>query len=310
MSKKSEPAEAPLLLRRRLPWDKPLQAVLCVVYHYGLLLIACAVLTLCTLVLSYSNFTPKILKGFFEKPMILLVNYAIVCAIALLLFGVIGRSWIAFLLTAVLCMGVAIGNYYLIIIRNDPLQFEDLTCIREALAITDKQGYELKLSGRLIWCVAACIGMTGLLALLSRWQMRIHWLRLTPLALGLLVFFQVKSRVEDPKLVNKTKYYKYINTWNSTEIYISRGILYSFTRTALSEPAKPEGYNEDEAAGLFKAYRDEPLPEDEEPETVTEAVSEAENEKPEGAADTEDAAEDGTARGRGGKKRRRKKNGR
>ncbi len=262
MSKKSEPAEAPLLLRKRLPWNKPLQAVLCVVYHYGLLLIACAVLTLCTLVLSYSNFTPKILKGFFEKPLILLVNYAIVCAIALLLFGVIGRAWIAFLLTAVLCMGVAIGNYYLIIIRNDPLQFEDLTCIREALAITDKQGYELKLSGRLIWCVAACIGMTGLLALLSRWQMRIHWLRLIPLALGILVFFQVKSRVEDPKLVNKTKYYKYINTWNSTEIYISRGILYSFTRTALSDPAKPEGYNEDEAAGLFKAYRDEPLPED------------------------------------------------
>ena len=260
--KKENPAEVPLLLRKRLPWDRPLQAVLCAVYHYGLLLIACAVLTLCTLLLTYSNFSPKILKGFFEKPLILLVNYAIVCGIALLLFGLIGRAWIAFLVTAVLCMGVAIGNYYLIIIRNDPLQFEDLSCIREALAITDAQGYELRLSGRLIWTVAACIGMTGLLALLSRWQMRIHWLRLIPLALGILVFFQVKGWIEDPNLVNDTKYYKYINTWNSTEIYVSRGILYSFTRTALSDPGKPEGYDEAQAAKLYNEYKDEPLPED------------------------------------------------
>lgn len=245
-----------------MPRSKVLQAIPFVLYHYALLLLACAVLTFCTLVLTYSNFSPKILRGFFEKPLIFFINYAIVCAIALLLFAVIGRAWIAFLLTTLVCMGVAIGNYYLIIIRNDPLQFEDLTCIREALAITDAQGYELKLSGRLIWCVAACIGTTGLLALLSRWQMRIHWLRLLPLALSVFVVLQVKAACEDSELINRTKYYKYINTWNSTEIYISRGILYSFTRTALSDPGKPEGYNESEAAAMYAEYQDKDLPED------------------------------------------------
>jgi hypothetical protein len=108
------------------------------------------VLTLCTLLLSYSNFSSKIFKGYFECSLIFWVNFAIPTAICLLLFAVIGRAWIAFLLTAVICLGISIGNYYLIIIRNDPLQFEDLTCIREALAITDKQGYELNLSRNLI----------------------------------------------------------------------------------------------------------------------------------------------------------------
>ena len=138
MSEQKTTRKEPLLLQRRMPGSHRAGYVL---YHYLLLLLACGVLTVCTLLLSYSNFTDEIFRGYFEHPIILFLNYAIVAGLCLLLYGLIGRAWLAFLVTWVICLGVALGNYYLIIIRTDPLQFEDLTCIREALAITDTQGY-------------------------------------------------------------------------------------------------------------------------------------------------------------------------
>ena len=262
MQNRKPQQDEPLLLQRRMPRDSFLRSGVYVLWQYGLLLVACAVLTACTLLLSYGNLNPDIFTGYLEKPLIIWMNYAIVCSVALLLFAVIGKAWIAYLLTVLICMGIAVGNYFLIIIRNDPLQFEDLSCIREALAITDAEGYELKLSARLVFCIAACLGMTVLLALLARWRMRFDFYRLLPVMLAVLTFFWVKGLWEDKELYARTKYYKHVNTWSVTEIYVSRGILYSFAHSAKSSAEPPQGYSEAETDRLFHSYTDEDLPAD------------------------------------------------
>ena len=249
----------PLLLRRDLPGKHRVGFVL---YHYVLLLLACAGLTVCTLLLSYSNFTEQIFQGYFEHPIIVFLNYAIVAGLCLMLYGLIGRAWIAFLLTSVLCLGVALGNYYLIIIRSDPLEFEDLTCIREALAITEKQGYELQINDRVLLSVGSSAVLTVLLALLARWRMRWRPLRLIPVALGAAVFVGSLFLCGDADLFQKSKYYEYINTWSVTEIYVSRGVVYSFTRTALSGSGKPSGYSEKEVEQILAQYTEEDIPDD------------------------------------------------
>ena len=252
-------AAQPLLLQKRLPERGRVGFVL---YHYGLLLICCAVLTVCTLMLAYSSFTGDIFKGYFERPLIVLVNFAVAFSVCLLLFGIIGKAWIAFLLTSFLCLGVAIGNYYLIIIRNDPLQFEDLTCIREALAITEKEGYELELNSRILISVAACLGLTGALALLSRWRMRLRWTRLIPVLVGAAAVWGAVAAVGSSKVWELTKHYKYINTWSVTEIYTSRGVLYPFLRSGLSSANRPAGYSAGEVRTDLARYTEADIPND------------------------------------------------
>ena len=258
-NKKTKGTDAPFLLRKRLP-DRHRAGF--VLYHYTLLLLFCAVLTLCTLLLSYSNYSSDVFRGYFECPIILLLNYAVVAALCLLLFSLIGRAWIAFLATAVICVGVALGNYYLIIIRSDPLQFEDLTCIREALAITEKQGYELELNGRVLISVAASLGLTAVLALLSRWQMRLRWERLIAVVVGVAAMAGACAMTGSSRLWDASKYYKYINTWSVTEIYVSRGVAYSFTRSALSSGGRPAGYSRSEAAADLARYTEADIPEE------------------------------------------------
>ena len=261
-AKKPEVPDVPFLLRHRPPLEKWYYLPLFFLYQIALMTATCLVLTVCTLRLSYSNFTSDIFKGYFEHPIIFWTNYAIVASVFLAFFALIGKAWIAFLVTSLVCMGVAIGNYFLIIIRNDPLQYEDLTCIREALAITDKQGYELRLSFRLVWSIAACVGVTALLALFSRWTMRINVFRILPLALAAWSVLTCYRFCRSTELVTKTKYYNYINTWSTTEIYVSRGVIYSFARSAVAENKPPEGYSEADTAALLASYSDQDIPED------------------------------------------------
>ena len=258
--RKRAPDEAPLLLQKRMPAGAGRKLAF-TSWNLLLLLIACAVLTLCTLLLSYSNFTPDIFKGYFEKPLIVVLNYAIPVGICLLLFALLGRLWLAYGLTALLCLGVAVGNYYLVIIRNDPLQFADLTCIREALAITDSAGYELELSGRVVFAVlSGGVGMTALLAILSRWKLRWSWWRLIGLLLGAAAAVGAVVPCGSPEVIEATKHYKYIDTWSVTQIYVSRGVLFSFTNSALILNEAPEDYDEAQTAADLGRYVDQDIP--------------------------------------------------
>lgn len=262
MKKRTGPCEpnhqTPLVLLRRMPQEK---RALFLLWQLCLMLFACCALTFFTLRLSYSNLKPDIWLGYWEDLWIPLMNLILVYSLCLTLFALVGRAWLAYLLTALVSLGVAIGNYYLIIIRSDPLQFADLTCLREALAITGTQGYELEMSPRIWIAVGGALGFTALLALLSRWRPR--WKGFRPLGLALAACFLtgVCTLGCTSGMINLTKNYQHINTWSVTEIYVSRGVVYSFARTIFSGSGKPSGYSEKDTAALLNAYTEENVPE-------------------------------------------------
>ena len=256
--KKQEP-NAPLVLRKRMPERKQFWFLL---WHIFLLLIGSGLLTYFTLRLSYSNLSPDIWLGYWEDLWIPLLNLLPVFGLCLLLFALIGRAWISYLLTALVVLGVAIGNYYLIIIRTDPLQFQDLSCLREALAITGTQGYELELSPRILLAAGGALGYTALLALLSRWKPRWRLSRWVGILLAAAALTGAVSWVNSNDALERTKNYKHINTWSVTEIYVSRGVNFSFCRTIFSMSGKPSGYSESETKALLEAYTEENIPEE------------------------------------------------
>ena len=256
--KKTERVDGPLVLRRRMPERGKFGFVL---WNIFLLLLACGALTYFTLRLSYSNLNPEIWLGYWEDLWIPAVNLALIFGLCLLLVALLGRAWLAYLLTALVALGIALGNYYLIIIRSDALQFQDLSCLREALAITGTQGYELEITPLILSAVVSALGFTALLAVLSRWKLRWSLSRVTGLLLALAALVGVII-CGNTFLVDLTKNYEHLNTWSVVEIYVSRGVVYSFTRSAFTASGKPAGYSEKDAAALLAAYSDEDLPAD------------------------------------------------
>ena len=243
--------------RSRAP-GKLIQAVFPMVGMF----LACVVLAIACLLLSYSNFSPDIFKGYFEHPMILVVNTLVAFALCMVLYTCIGRAWIAYLVTALVCLGIAIGNYYLIIIRCDPLQAEDILCLREALNITSTQSYELKISWRIVAAVAAGAACCVALGLIFRHGLSLKG-RLLPLVVTGVLVCGTYWAVNTGTILRYCENYEYIDTWSSTQIYASRGVLYSFSRSALNlSSSKPDGYSEEKAEQYMAGYTDKDIPEE------------------------------------------------
>lgn len=70
------------------------------------------------------------LPEYFSKLYLIWLNAMPVALIVLLLYGVIGRAWIAFLLSGSVFLSMGLGNYFKLWFRDDPLYFEDLTFAR------------------------------------------------------------------------------------------------------------------------------------------------------------------------------------
>ena len=260
MGKRKETQSEPvLILQKRMPEKHRVGFFL---WPLLLLLVGCGMLTYFTLRLSYSSLNPELWLGYWEDLWIPFINFAIIFSSCLALFALIGRAWIAYLLTALVWLGVAIGNYYLIIIRSDPLQFQDLTCLREALAITGTQGYELELSPRILISVGGTVGYTVLLALLSRWKPRWGRGRLVGMAAAAAVLTLSLVGVGSGLMLDLTKHYDHVNTWSVTEIFVSRGVVYSFARSAFNASGKPSDYSKAEAQKTLEQYTEADIPAD------------------------------------------------
>ena len=63
-------------------------------------------------------------------------------------------------------------------------------------------------------------------------------------------------------MIGLTKNYQHINTWSVTEIYVSRGVTYSFMRTIFSGSGKPSGYSESDTAALLATYTEQAIPDE------------------------------------------------
>ena len=254
-------AKTPKLLQKQTDKQWKLSAKLgYFLWNFGWLILACAVLTLASLLLSAANYSMEVFGGYFELPIIAVTNFLMVLSCCMLLYLLIGRQWIAYAVTAFFVLGVGIANYLLIQIRNDPLQFSDILCLQEALDITATQHYEWHLGWQVIVSVAVCAAFCVALALLARWTPRLKnrfWLLM---ATAVLVTGSAALFVSDDNY-DAMKNYEHINTWSVTQIYISRGAFYSFGRTVFSAiHDKPEGYQEKQAGALLAQYPETDIP--------------------------------------------------
>ncbi len=251
---------SPPALRDRLWWSL-----------LWLFLGSCALGLLCLLYAAGPYGIPVFLS-YLRHPWIVFLNLAPGVLLSFLFLCLYGRPWPAFLTTSVLLLGFSFGDYYMLKLRDDPLMFQDLLSLKEGLAVSAREHYDLwpdkkQLLG--ILCVTAWVLFLRFLARgRLRWRFRRRLaLALAPMALlaGLFQLCQNET-LYAVKTVNNDA----VNQWGATQVYLSRGFVYPFLHSVTANRMeKPSGYRDADALAALREYEDQDIPADRKVSVVT-----------------------------------------
>lgn len=225
------------------------------------LLMAGALLGVVSLWFAKGSFGMPMFLSYLQNPWLLFLNLAPVVLLALLLWAVTKRTWLAFFLTSVIVAVPTMASFYKLTFRNDPMLFEDVLLIKEAGNMAGK--YQLFLNRSMIFAIAAIVLGTVFLAFLCRGKLR-GWSRLTVVAIVLLCALPVQQLILDQDVYQtKTANEDLISHWSATDVYLSKGFVYPFlySATQVGDPA-PQGYSAAQAEAQLAAYTDADIPED------------------------------------------------
>lgn len=240
-------------------WSKA-KKILFWVWTLAVLLLAAAGLTLVSLLLSVGPYPVQICIGFFERPIIFLLNFLPVAAILFLLYGLIGRAGASFLATSGIVLLYSFGTYYKLMFRDDPVMFADLFILKEVGNMAGK--YQLFLDRTLIFALVCVLIGWLFLHFFVRAKLR-RTGRIICSAAALLALIGSISLCRDDSIYTyKAAYYSRLsNQWSSTQQYIARGSLYPFFHSineAFEVP--PDGYDKAQTADILAQYEDADIP--------------------------------------------------
>ena len=229
-------------------------------WNWLLLLLAALGTGLLSLLLAFGRYSWSVPKGYFTNPLIAVLNILPVLLLSALLYCMIGRSWIAHLLSSLLVLGLSAADYFLLLFRDDALLFSDILDAPTAMGVAGK--YNLTLDDRLLACLLYLAVTTVFLALCVRGKPK-GGVRAVVAALILLacVFPLRKVYTSVEVYDQKTQNYENIELWAATQTYLSRGFLYPFLHSipdAFSKP--PEGYSSSVAEAMLAPYADAEIP--------------------------------------------------
>ncbi len=223
---------------------------------------------LLSLLYAYGDYSPRIMLSYLSHPRLLWLNLLPVIALELLLWFLLNRAWLAFLLSGATVWGFSVANYYMLRFRDDPLMFRDLKLIREAKTIT--QNYDLSPDFRILFGLCCLLLGTVFLFFLVRGRLGGKQRALGLVLLVLAALPGVRLYASEDIYVDKTKNQRHIDQWSATQQYLSRGFVYPFLHSIWEETlTPPEGYREEEAQALLAQYTDADIPADKKLDLIT-----------------------------------------
>ncbi len=262
--------------RCRQGWQKLRQSFLCAVrpeaelskgrkvlfwaWNLFWILAAAGVLGILSLVLATGDRNLEVFTSYFNHPMVLLLNLLPPALLILLLYGLLGRAWLACLITALPVLGLSIANYFKLVFRDDPILASDLLLIKEAGKMLDN--YHLYPAFRVVIAIAVGVVLVVLLSKLAKGKPKLPW-RLVPAALSVAAAIAVVPKYTSAAVYDANAAYEHLNYLAETQVYMARGFLYPFLHsTAQLFPNPPDGYDEAAIQNLIAQHQDADIPED------------------------------------------------
>ena len=230
-------------------------------WNWGFLIAAAIGTGLLSLLLAVGRYPWDIFLGYFRHPLIAFLNILPVVLLILLLYCLVNRAWIAFLLGSVPVMLASVGNYFKIVCRDDPFMFADIPDITTALGISER--YDLSMNWRLGFCLFCIVFGALFLFFFVRGRARPR----TRIALAAVILLSiiplVKVYTSDDIYDNKIQNYEHADQWAAPQVFLTRGFIYPFLysiKEAFPEP--PEGYSEEAALEILTSYEAQDIPEE------------------------------------------------
>lgn len=223
-----------------------------------------------SLLFAYGSYSPAIFYDYFRYPLLLLLNIGPVVGLELLFYALTGRSSLAFFLAGIVTLGFSIGNYYKLLFRDDPLMFQDLRNLREALSITKTASYDLTPDKRIIFGILCLVFGTVVLHFLARARAGKRARAILAAVVAVAAAASIPAYTSARVYENRVKNYDHIVPWSATQVYLSKGFVYPFLHSVSAGAAKaPEGYDEKETAAILASYADPGIPEDKKVDLIT-----------------------------------------
>ena len=227
-----------------------------------LFLISCIGISILSLLLAVGSYPLEMCKGYWETPLLVLLNMLPVLALGLLFYGLIGRTHWSFAITSVFVLGLSVANYFKIAFRDDPLMFGDLLLIREAGNMVGKYRPYWDTSMKLT-ALCVIVGFVALL-LLARGRPK-KKLRLGLFLSGLVLLISLIPALLSENVYTSTANYNYLESqWSPTQQYLAHGFVYPFVHSISNTVEKaPDGYHQKDAEAQLAQYTDADIPETE-----------------------------------------------
>ena len=222
---------------------------------------ACGV-TAVMLLLATGDYRLAVFIGYFRHPLIFILNLLPVLLLMLLGWAASGRPWAAYLCGAVPAMALALGNYYKLAFRNDPVLFADLLILGEAGEMAGQ--YSLFVDWKIALALGCCLAGLIFIAFTVRAKPRGRTRALMAAAALAVIALGARAYLGEGLYNASAVNLEYLNQWSATQQHISRGNMYPFLYSINEAfPSPDEGYDEDETAALLAQYTDADIPEDE-----------------------------------------------
>ena len=213
-----------------------------------------------SLVLARGQYSREIFFDYFRNPMICLLNLLPPVLLVLLLYGLLGRAWLAFLAGSAVVLGASAGNYFKLKFRDDPFLFSDIADIPTAAHFSGQYG--VSPDRRLVFCLFFAALGTVFLFLLVRGRPGRRG-RIVCTALSLAACFAAAPLYVSESVYQKTRSFDHANQWSATEVFLSRGFVYPFLHSIPDAfPEKPAGYSPQAALEILEEYVPEDIPEE------------------------------------------------
>lgn len=207
-------------------------------------------------------------SSYFSHPMIFVLNALpalFLCAVFYLLSN---RVSVACFLSGAVTYGFALGNYFKIMLRSDPLIAADIVNLSEAANISDR--YTIEFTPIMILLAVFLLLYCVVIRLLFEARIRIRYVRLVSLLLAVVIAVLGMNFYMSDNVYETYDNTEHIDVWSSIDQYLSRGCFYPFLHsfsTAFDKP--PENYVEQSGADILAEYEDEHIPVDEKVDIIS-----------------------------------------
>lgn len=212
------------------------------IYIEFILVFLSALSGMSVLILAVGGYSIKAYIGYLSEIRLVILNIIPVILLTMLFYAIIGRAWIALLLSEIVALGISLCNYFKLIFRDDPLMFEDIALVREAVNMT--KSYTLFVDVKMAIVMGSIFVITILLFVVSRGKKAGYKKRFFIAIVVMLLGGSVRSVYRDAERYNAFSNYEVLNQFSGTQAYISRGFFYPFIHSMFQyKEIEPNGYN-------------------------------------------------------------------